>query len=187
MLVVGLAVAIREKLPATTVEVIKRYPPTPTAMAGETQGNSEVVIDIEGEVMKPGVYRLAAGSRVSEGLIAAGGLGAAADREWVAANVNQAQRLTDGMKIYIPNRNNPTSAKAAEGQGNIQGVNTKIISLNSATIEELDTLPGIGPSLGQRILDYRQANGGFKKVEEIKLVGGIGEKLYERVKDKISL
>ena len=151
----------------------------------DVQGNNEVVIDISGEVINPGVYRLVGDIRINDALIKAGGLSAKADRDWVAKNLNLAEKLMDGQKIYIP--------KIGEVLGLsrdvLQNVSTdnKIIRINSATVEQLDKLSGIGPAIAKRIIDYRTKNGGFKNIEELKLVSGIGDKLYEEIKDGVAL
>jgi competence protein ComEA len=146
----------------------------------DVQSNNEVVIDISGEVINPGVYRLIGDVRINDALIKAGGLKANADRDWVAKNLNLAERLMDGQKIYIPNE--------VESDGILGvSVNNKIVRINSTTIEQLDTLSGIGPSIAKKIIDYRTANGGFKNIEELKLVSGIGDKLYEEIKNDVAL
>ena len=153
----------------------------------DIQSYNEVTIDISGEVINPGVYRLTGEVRVNDILIKAGGLSANADRDWVAKNLNLAQKLVDGQKIYIPNEVESKKLKV-ESDG-VLGVLTdnKIVRINSATIEQLDTLSGVGPSIAKKIIDYRTKNGGFKNIEELKLVSGIGDKLFEEIKDGIGL
>jgi len=147
----------------------------------------EVTIDISGEVINPGVYRLIGDVRVNDALIKAGGLSAKADREWVAKNLNLAEKLMDGQKIYIP-RQQLTQLDGQANNDNILGVSqSKIVRINSATVEQLDTLSGVGPSIAKKIIDYRTKNGGFKNIEELKLVSGIGDKLFEEIKDGIGL
>lgn len=151
----------------------------------DTQVYKEVTIDIAGEVINPGVYKLKGEPRVNDALVLADGLAAGADRDWVEKNLNQAERLVDGQKIYIPKvGENITSG------GNVLGTNqsnNKIIRINTATIEDLDRLSGVGPAIAQRIIDYRNKVGGFKSIEELKLVSGIGDKMFEKIKDEISL
>jgi len=136
-----------------------------------------VVVDVQGAVMKPGVYQLPQGSRVQDLLIACGGLASRADRDWVAKNINRAALLRDGAKFYFP------------FQGEVQGAVSEggKININQATAKELEQLPGIGPSFAQKIVNYRLQHGGFRSLEEIMLVEGIGEKLFEKIKDKITL
>lgn len=172
LIIIGLGMSIKRAGETGEVEIIKNEG------AGVTQVYSNVVFDISGEVIKPGVYKLPIGSRINDGLAVAGGLAANADREWVEKSINRAEVLYDGQKIYIPKR--------GEVMGEINMGSGKI-SLNKASLEELDKLSGVGPATAQSIIDYRQKMGGFMSVEEIKAVSGIGEKLYEKIKDEISL
>lgn len=153
----------------------------------EVQVNSKVVIDVGGEVINPGVYELKNGDRINEALVAAGGLSAKADRDWVEKNLNKAEKLVDGQKIYIPNQVESRKLKVESEE--ILGVSTnnKIVRINTATVEQLDTLSGIGPAIAGRIIDYRTKNGGFKDINELKLVSGIGDKLFEKIKDDVAL
>lgn len=166
----------------------------------DVQSNNEVVIDISGEVINPGLYRLVGDVRINDALIRAGGLSAQADRDWVAKNLNLAEKLMDGQKIFIPRQQltpacidcvEGTAGRQLGGQANndyVLGVSqSKIVRINSATIEQLDTLSGVGPSIAKKIIDYRTQNGGFKNIEELKLVSGIGDKMYEKIKDDVSL
>lgn len=163
--------------------VSKKITPTVTVVS---QSNIKVTIDIAGEVINPGVYQLSAESRINDALVMAGGLGAKADRDWVEKNLNKAERLVDGQKIYIPNQ--VESIKLKVESKDVLGVSqSKIVRINTAKIEQLDTLSGVGPAIAQRIIDYRTQNGGFKNVEELKLVSGIGDKLFEKIKDEVEL
>lgn len=180
LVVAGIGIGVKDKFNSPTkVEVVKK---------DETQVYSEVRFDIAGAVMKPGVYSLAKDSRINEALVAAGGLSAKADRDWVDKNINKAERIIDGMKIYIPETGEMTiQAENTSGKAEVKGATNSKISLNNGTIEDFDKLSGIGPAIGQRIIDYRQKVGGFKSIEEIKLVAGVGDKLYDKIKDQISL
>ena len=147
----------------------------------DTQVNSEVTIDISGEVVNPGVYKLENGAILGDAIAMAGGLGTKANLKWINKNLNRAEKLYDGQKIYIPN--------VVDDEKVILGVSTtkNIVRINTASLEDLDTLNGVGPSIAQRIIDYRTENGGFKSVEEIKLVPGIGDKMFEKIKNDIQL
>lgn len=153
------------------------------AVKNEVEVDSSVKIDVAGEVIKPGVYELKNGSRIEDVLIVAGGLSANADRDWIEKNLNKAEKIYDGEKIYIPK----VGENIEKSQFPISNVQNKVIRINSASLEELDKLDGVGPAIGQRIIDYRTENGGFKSVEEIKLVPGIGDKMFEKIKDEIQL
>jgi len=147
----------------------------------DTQVDNEVTIDISGEVINPGVYKLENGKILDDAIAMAGGLGAKANLTWIDKNLNRAEKLYDGQKIYIPN--------VVDDEKVILGVSTtkNIVRINTANLDDLDTLNGIGPSIAQRIIDYRTENGGFKNVEEIKLVPGIGDKMFEKIKNDIQL
>lgn len=190
LIMVGLGLAWRDVSEGESVEVIKDGGSRQTRLQevkgsikqdlGDIERESKVVIDIGGEVMKAGVYELTSGSRVIDILVKAGGLSEEADRDWVEINLNKAEMLRDGQKIYIPNK------KITNNQFSNEQT-TEMVSLNNASSKELEELPGIGPSLAGRIIDYREENGGFRDVNEIKLVSGIGEKMFEKIKDKITL
>jgi competence protein ComEA len=143
----------------------------------------EVWAEIGGEVIRPGVYKFKGTARYNDLLVSAGGLGPRADREWVELNINRALRLTDGAKIVVPR-----VGQKIEPLGQVAGAEINVsISLNQASQTKLEELVGIGPAMARRIIDYRTKNGGFKNVEEIKLVEGIGEALYNKIKDRIVL
>ena len=147
----------------------------------DAQVNNEVVIDISGEVANPGVYKLENGAILDDAIAMAGGLGVRANLKWINKNLNRAEKLYDGQKIYIPN--------VVEDETVVLGVNTtkNIIRINTASLEDLDRLDGVGPSIAKRIIDYRTEMGGFKSIEEIKLVPGIGDKMFEKIKNDIQL
>jgi len=147
----------------------------------DTQVNNEVMIDISGEVINPGVYKLENGAILDDAIAMAGGLGAKANLKWIDKNLNRAEKIYDGQKVYIPN--------VVEDKTVILGVSTNknIIRINTASLDDLDLLNGVGPSIAQRIIDYRTEVGGFKSVEEIKLVPGIGDKMFEKIKNDIQL
>jgi competence protein ComEA len=144
-----------------------------------------LVVDVSGAVNNPAVIELDAGSRVNDAVLKAGGFSDQADSQWVEKNLNMARKLIDGEKIYIP----------AKGEtSNIQGLNVqddlksgKYINLNLASKKELETLPGIGPNYAELIIEYREENNGFQSKDELKAVSGIGEKTYEKLKNKISI
>jgi len=138
-------------------------------------------IDLEGAVEKPGIYELPTDSRVNDVLVRAGGLSATADREWVAKNLNLAQKLVDGAKIYIPLAGE-TTKDIEQGGGAVAGV-TKKININTASASELDTLWGIGEVRAEAIVDNRP----YQSVEELKSQKIIPSNVYERIKDEITV
>lgn len=138
--------------------------------------------DIKGAVIHPGVYTVAEGSRVIDLIQQAGGLAEDAD----PATVNFAQHVTDEMVIYIPKKGEEISAAAAS-QPNAMTAAKKTINLNAAGEPELLTLTGIGPAKAAAIIEYREVNGPFKSIEDIKAISGIGDKTFEKLKEEISV
>ena len=152
--------------------------------------SKEIVVHITGEVKKEGVVYLKEGARVIDAIEKAGGETKEAD----LSQVNLAYILQDGQKIYIPNKNEKNSEYITENIGNNVEENStstreegKKVNINTASIEELDQLPGIGPSIAQRIVDYRTEHGKFKTIEEIQDVKGIGDAKYDEIKDNITV
>ncbi|MBU3935463.1 ComEA family DNA-binding protein [Patescibacteria group bacterium] len=165
-LVLGVGMEYRSKvMPETEIELTRK------------EGEERLVVEVVGAVERPGVYEMKTGERIKDALIKAGGLSGEADRKWIEENLNQVEELWDGQKINVP--------KTTE----VLGVTTDFqkINLNMASQTELEKLTGIGPAMASRIIEYRQENGGFRNVEEIKLVKGIGEKMYEKIKEEIKI
>lgn len=148
--------------------------PSPSAGSPPVAAGGRVVVDVSGKVRRPGVLRLASGSRVEDALRAAGGIKAGTD----TTGLNRARVLTDGEQVVV---GGPAPAVGAgggfagggEGSGGTGAVAP--VSLNSATQEQLDTLPGVGPVLARHIIDYRTQSGGFRSVDELREVKGIGD------------
>ena len=144
-----------------------------------------VVVDVGGAVIEPGVVELDAGSRVADAIEAAGGLAIDAD----CTTLNQAQLLQDGQKVYVP-KEGEIDASGALVDSSTQEAGqaaTTLVNINTATLEELDALPGVGPATAQAIIDDREANGPFASEEDIMRVSGIGEKRYEKLKGSICI
>lgn len=146
--------------------------------------NSEIIIHITGAVYNSGIKKLSENSRVADAIEAAGGLTSDANIK----NINLAQKILDGQKIYIPSIDDDEIIEQT-AVDNIKLNNglfdTGIININTATQTELETLPGIGPSMASKIIEYRKENGSFKSIEDLKNVSGIGEAKYAQVKNKI--
>lgn len=154
-----------------------------------------IVIHITGEVKNVGVIYLEKGARLVDAIKEAGGETKEAD----LSQVNLAYELQDGQKIYIPNKNEKISQYIIGINGETidsNGTNTgnestssskegAKVNINTATQNELDGLPGIGPALAQRIIDFREENGNFKSIEDIQNVKGIGNSKFDEIKDKI--
>ena len=151
-----------------------------TASAPEDAG--ELIVDVGGAVRHPSVVTLSAGSRVRDAIEAAGGLSDDAD----TTQINQAAPVADGEKVYVPHRGEavvaPTgSGNASQVDGASGSVSDRQVNINTATVSELDELPGIGPAIAQSIVDDREENGAFSSPEDLMRVSGIGEKKYEKL------
>jgi competence protein ComEA len=141
-----------------------------------------IMADIKGAVVNPGVYEFQDGSRVIDLIELAGGLAKDAD----SATINFAMHVKDEMVIYVPRigeqveaavniqTGQPTSGKAA-------------VNLNTAEASELETLPGIGPAKAEAIIEHRETNGPYKSIEDLKLISGIGDKTFDKLKELISV
>nr|WP_244283123.1 ComEA family DNA-binding protein [Streptomyces flavidovirens] len=152
--------------------------PPPTAVGGEPAGQGRIVVDVSGKVRQPGIHRLPAGSRVADALRAAGGVKADAD----TAGLNRARLLMDGEQVVVgvpaPSGTAGTAAAGGSGAAAAAGGPAGPVGLNAATAEQLETLPGVGPVLAQHIIDYRTAHGGFRSVDELREVKGIGDRRF---------
>ena len=135
---------------------------------------------VSGAVKKPDVYALPLSSIVKDAITAAGGATADADLD----RINLATRLADQMQVYVPRKG---EAAPPPQSGSAPGAATEKINLNTASAEELDQLPGIGPAIAKAIIDYRTKNGPFKQIEDINAVKGIGDALFEKIKDLITV
>jgi len=150
--------------------------PVVAASTGPSAAPSTVVVAVNGRVQKPGLVRLPSGSRVADAIEAAGGVLPNTD----LTALNLARKVVDGELIVV---GAPAPAAAAAG-GQAAGGQ---VNLNTATLSELQTLPGIGAVLAQRILDYRTAHGQFQSVNELRQVDGIGDATFAKLKDKVTV
>ncbi|MHC9536801.1 helix-hairpin-helix domain-containing protein [Dellaglioa sp. BT-FLS60] len=167
----------------------------------ETTNVGKIVVDIKGNVKKPGIYTMKTGMRISQGIDLAEGFLSSADQK----QINLAQKVTDEMVIYVPAKGEikATAASNSNAQpssvGGIESssdtdTDTKekpasdsTVNLNTATKEQLQELTGIGPKKAEQILQYREEHQSFKTTDEIKEVGGIGDKTFESLKDSLAV
>ena len=150
-------------LTSPTTELVSVAPETSSSVAAGV-----VVVDVAGAVKNPGVFELPLGSRVQDAVEAAGGL-----KSRQQAGVNLARVLVDGEQIFI-------------GQPPAEAPNAKL-NINRATAAQLEALPGVGPVLAQSIIDYRESHGGFRRIEELDGVSGIGPSMMRKLKDSVTV
>ena len=156
-------------------------------------GSGQIVVDVDGAVAHPGLYKLPPGSRVQAALTAAGGLSPQAD----AHRINRAAKLHDGQKLYVLSQGESTPPQAASGgqscegqsctsaEGGLSGSDPEgqgLVNINTANATQLTQLPGVGPAIAQKIIDYRTANGPFTSVDDLTKVPGIGAAKLAQIK-----
>ena len=157
-----------------------------TDQAALTSEPNAIVVHVDGAVASPGVYELAIASpRVRDAVDTAGGLAQGAD----TSSMNLALPLGDGQKVHVPFEGEAAGAEAdssgGDAVGSVPSSMPSLVNINSATAEELDSLPGVGPSTAAAIVEDRDANGPFSSVEDLMRVSGIGEKKFAKLRDHI--
>jgi competence protein ComEA len=177
--VVAVVVAA-SSLTGTTIEAAGG--PSGTTSAASPGAYGLLVVDVAGAVVRPGVYRLAPGSRVADAVAAAGGFAPRVDAARVAAELNLAALVRDGDRIVVPTRD----AVGVTGGPGGPPATAGPIDLNHATAEQLDTLPGIGPVTAAKIVASREAQP-FRSVDELRSRGLIGEKTYDKLKSLVTV
>lgn len=143
---------------------------------------NKIIVEIKGEVNKPDVYEVEDGAIIRDLIEIAGGLTGEANID----SINRAQKLRANELIIIPNKSENIASISVSSEVNISN-NSDIININTASIDELQRINGIGEVKAKSIIEYREKNGGFKSIEEIKNIEGIGEKTFEKIKDKIAI
>jgi competence protein ComEA len=172
-------------LDAGTTTPAAPLPPPPAPGAGVTGlPPARVVVDVVGAVRRPGLYRLEHGSRIADAVARAGGATGRAD----LAAVNLAAPLADGEQVVVPKRGAQGVAGATVPGGAAAPPSAPAgpVHLSTATLEQLDALPGVGPVTAQKILDYRQKHGAFTSVDELDAVPGIGPARMDQLRDLVA-
>jgi competence protein ComEA len=144
------------------------------------RSSTRAYVHVTGAVRHPGVYTLPSWARLDQALRRAGGASAKADLD----GVNLAAKVADGQQVVVPRKG--AVAAGAEGTA-APGAPTGPISLNTATPEQLDQLDGVGPATAEKILEYRKQHGGFRSVDDLKQISGIGPKRFEALKDRVRM
>jgi competence protein ComEA len=186
-------------LQASQVQTALAQEPEPTAppVASVPEPTTKLVIYLTGAVSSPGVYELEAGARLNDVIKDAGGLSEDAARSYL----NLAAQLEDGVHVHIPTLTEIESGEAAriessgataltgmsgESGGSAQAKSV-LVNINTADRAELETLPGVGTAIAQRIIDFREKNGAFLSIDQLKEVSGIGDKKFEELADKVCI
>jgi competence protein ComEA len=151
----------------------------PVAATTTAPAVAPVVVDVVGAVLRPGLYRMREGERVADAVARAGGTTRRADLE----QINLAAPIADGEQIVVPRRGTPGAAAVA-GAG--AGATAGPVHLSTATVEQLDALPGVGPVTAQRIVAYRQEHGAFHSVDELDAIPGIGPARLDQLRDLVA-
>jgi competence protein ComEA len=179
---------------------ISRAPAGEPIMLQPAPTKEPIAVHVVGAIPRPGLYEFAEGARIQDAIDAAGGLLTSAD----VNTINLAALLEDGQQLNIPYKagqepiegstgSDPASDEnslvlpgATEATQSQSGSGTELININTASVEELDTLPGIGPTIAQRVVDYRTENGPFQLIEDIMNVSGIGPSTFDQIKGLIT-
>ena len=178
LLLVALVLGARYLLAPVQPDAASQVPLAPPMPAVSTE-SARLVVHVVGAVRRPGLYQLDEGERIADALRKAGGATRRAD----LALVNLAAPLADGQQIVIPRRGGSVTAGGGAGGG---GAPTSgPVHLNSATLEQLDALPGVGPVTAQKILDYRDKHGSFESVDELDAIPGIGPARLEQLREAV--
>lgn len=161
--------------------VVSAGRPVPGSAAAPSSPPAALVVAVDGKVAHPGLVRLPEGSRVDDGIRAAGGVLPGTD----LAGLNLARKLVDGEQVVVGQPPAPPGAAGSPGTGSGAAQSGGRVDLNAATAADLDALPGIGPVLAQHIVDWRTEHGRFGSVDQLREVSGIGESKYSQLKDKV--
>lgn len=179
---------------AGTLIFVSRAPAGEPIVLAPAPTKAPIAVHVIGAVPRPGLYEFSEGARVQDAIDAAGGLLASAN----ANGMNLAALLEDGQQLDVPYGDGqapdpfadtvdlPGTNDSAQGD-TADTTNTELININTASLEELDSLPGIGPTTAQKIIDYRDANGPFSVIEDIQNVSGIGPATFENIQDLITV
>lgn len=183
LLTAGIFVFKLGTMPASTeVEVL--------SAATSTDNPENITVEISGSVVKPGVYKMPYVSRIDDLLIVSGGFAADADRVWTDKYLNRAGKLADGQKIYIPSIDKQINAKTAKdgevyqsGSAAFLPDSNTTVNINTATLKELDSLPGIGQTYGQNIIEHRP----YSNTSELLTKGVLKQSVYDKIKNLVTV
>lgn len=167
-------------IPKTFIKSSKQLPQSTGQASGITK-TAEVKVDVSGAVVSPGVYILSVDARVEDAIKAAGGVLNSVNSDYLAKNVNLAQKITDGMKIYVPSEQE-TASQNILSQSPASSIQNSLINVNTASLADLDKLPGVGAVTAQKIIDNRPYSG----IEELLTKKALTRSLYEKIKGMVT-
>ncbi len=187
LIIIGLLFGNKILFDNSKVEVLQT-PSNSIPTNASTTNNSQIIVDVSGAVQNPGVYHLSVGARVEDALIASGGLSQNADRNWVDRNLNKAAKLIDGQKVYVPiQQSNVLGANNLATTVNVAqsytSSDSNLININSASLSDLDGLPGIGPVYAQKIIDQRP----YSDINELLTKKVLTQSVFNKVKNLITV
>lgn len=183
VILIGVGIFLNNsQVSGTKVEVLE-------ATTEAQNASSQIVVEIAGEVEKPGVYKLPRDSRVEDLLVLGGGVSLSADRIWMEKTLNRAAKLSDGAKIYIPAVGEQSSPVSAKNTSEYQTASPDfwapeggLVNINTASLKELEALPGIGPVYGQNIIEHRP----YSNAGELLSRAVLKPSVYEKIKDLVT-
>lgn len=162
---------------ALLINYVKTPPKARQEVFTQNDDNKKVKVDVEGAVERPGIYETANDSRIQDVLITAGGMAPKANRIYVSKNINLAQKVYDGLKIYIPEE-----VQTVSTLGNLSNIGN-LVNINTATASQLDTLPGVGEATAKKIISGRP----YQNISELIERHLLGQSVYDKIKDLVSL
>lgn len=174
-------------IPKTFLKSTK-VPVSASIYQGASVISAQIKVDVSGAVNNPGVYNLSRDGRIEDALKAAGGVTESADPKYMSKTINLAQKVSDGMKIYIPKIAEAGSSAVLIGQttsgsiSEVKGVETSLINVNTGSLSDLDILPGVGPVTAQKIIDNRPYNG----IEDLLTKKAVTRSTYDKIKEKVT-
>jgi competence protein ComEA len=188
LLLLGIFIFYWWNRPVQVIELKDEKPLKQTIENRDTKKKQFFLVHVAGAVRQPGVYQLPADKRVIDAIAIAGG----ATKDAYLDALNLAAKLSDEMKIYVPSKEEKTDLQNTFKQNGLEfnkqeGTDSVLININTASSGELERLPGIGPILAERIIEYRKNKGLFTTIEDLKKVEGIGPKKFQQLKDKVTV
>ncbi|MFH0886947.1 MAG: helix-hairpin-helix domain-containing protein [bacterium] len=164
---------------ANSSDEIIEEPDQTNESASEPAADAQIMVHISGAVLNPGVYKLSSDARSIDAIKLAGGGTYYSDLE----NINLAEKLTDGAKVFIPSIEEAGNASAAQSSTGA----SPVVNINRASESELDSLPGVGPAMAKKIIAFRSERGSFSKADDLMKVPGIGQKKFDKLKSRIAI